>query len=754
MHAYHRAMALAGLVTLPSAAMAEDHAIIVTGKHKIVQEQNAATIVSRDAETIARTTSVINTEDALRYFPNIFVRKRHVGDTQAPITTRTSGVGASARTLIYADGVLVSALIGNNNSNASPKWGMIAPEEIAGIDVLYGPFSAAYPGNSVGAVVNIATRMPEKLEGTLSASGSQQHFHQYATKGDFGARQFAAAIGDRIGSFSFWFSAQQTQSDSQPLAYATATRPAAPSSAGVPLTGGAFDLNRTGAPIVVLGAAGFERQTQDNLKLKLAWDFSPQTHLMMTTGRFGNDTQSTAETYLRNTADQPVYAGGLFNIGGYSITIPASTFSNNVYRFDEAQWMNSLSLDHRGEAIDWRFVVSDYDYDKSEQRTPSTALPGAFSGGAGSVTRFDGTGWRTLDAKLVWRATPAHEISFGVHGDEYELANKRYNTADWMAGPAGSLAGAALGKTRTAAAWAQDSWRINDALRLTAGARWESWRARDGRNYSLSPALNIAQPERVADKFSPKAALEWSVTEHWTARASFGRAYRFPTVSELYQAITTGATLTSPNPDLRPERALSTEWSLERMAGNGSVRLSLFTEDLRDALLSQTAPLAPGSTTLFSYVQNIDNVRSRGAELVAEQNDVFVRGLTLSGAVTYVDSEIRRDDAFPAAEGKQIPQVPRWRATATATWRPDDRWAFTFAGRYSDRVYATIDNSDPVTHTFQGFDDYLVFDLRAALVLNAHWSAAVGLENIGADDYYLFHPFPQRSATAELKYRF
>ncbi len=175
---------------------------------------------------------------------------------------------------------------------------------------------------------------------------------------------------------------------------------------------------------------------------------------------------------------------------------------------------------------------------------------------------------------------------------------------------------------------------------------------------------------------------------------------------------------------------------------------------MNDALVSQTAPLVPSSTTLFNYVQNIDRIESRGVEILAEQNDALIHGLSLSGSVTYLDSEIKRDSAFRAAEGKQQPQVPRWRATAVATYRPDDKWAFTLAGRYSDRVYATIDNSDPITHTFQGFDDFLVFDVRAALALNAHWSAALGIENIGAADYYLFHPFPQRTATAELKYRF
>ena len=69
------------------------------------------------------TINVRNAEDALRYLPSLLVRKRHIGDTQAPIATRTSGVGASARSLIYADGVLLSALIGNNNTFASPALG-------------------------------------------------------------------------------------------------------------------------------------------------------------------------------------------------------------------------------------------------------------------------------------------------------------------------------------------------------------------------------------------------------------------------------------------------------------------------------------------------------------------------------------------------------------------------------------------------------------------------------------------------------
>ncbi len=50
------------------------------------------------------------TEDAIKYMPSIQVRSRYIGDTNAPVGMRTSGTSASARNLIYADGILLSSL--------------------------------------------------------------------------------------------------------------------------------------------------------------------------------------------------------------------------------------------------------------------------------------------------------------------------------------------------------------------------------------------------------------------------------------------------------------------------------------------------------------------------------------------------------------------------------------------------------------------------------------------------------------------
>jgi iron complex outermembrane receptor protein len=199
---------------------------------------------------------------------------------------------------------------------------------------------------------------------------------------------------------------------------------------------------------------------------------------------------------------------------------------------------------------------------------------------------------------------------------------------------------------------------------------------------------------------------------------------------------------------------LSAELSLERTLQDGRVRVSLFQENISDALISQSALLVSGSTTLFAFVQNIDRVRSRGVEFVAQKNNVFIRGLELSGSVTYVDSRILEDSANSLAVGKRTPQVPDWRATLVATYRPNARIAATLAGRYSGRQFAQIDNLDVYEHTYQGFEAFFVVDARLRVQLDKNWSAAVGIDNLTNRDYFLFHPFPQRTAVAEVKFQY
>jgi iron complex outermembrane recepter protein len=153
------------------------------------------------AKQIDETINLKDPEDAVKYLPSLFVRKRNDGDNQAVLATRTWGLASSARTLIYYDDLLISALIGNNNSGASPHWNLISPDAIARIDFLDGPFAAAYPGNSIGGVLLITSKMPDHAFATAKETVSIMPWSQYGTRDTYVSSVTSASAGDRKGNF-------------------------------------------------------------------------------------------------------------------------------------------------------------------------------------------------------------------------------------------------------------------------------------------------------------------------------------------------------------------------------------------------------------------------------------------------------------------------------------------------------------------------------------------------------------------------
>jgi len=698
---------------------------------------------SVSATSARETVNLVDTPDAVKYLPSVFIRKRNNGDTQATLATRTWGVSSSARSLVLADGVPLSALIANNNTIGGPRWGMVAPEEIARIDVMYGPFSAAYAGNSIGAVMEITTRMPDRREASVTQLQSWQGFDQYGTKATYGTTQTSARFGDRFGRLSFVVSGNYQDSHSQPLTYVTS------SSFPANTTGGIAGLNKLNATSNIMGAGGLLHTQMTNARAKLAYDLTPSVRAAYTYGWWQNDATSGVETYL-TSGGMPTFAG-------------LSGFASGHYDLLQRHTSQSLTLQSHTQG-DWDFDVaaSKYDFDTDRQRFPSSAsTTGTTYGTAGRMAVLSGTGWSSLDLKGAWHRSGGmapHTVTFGTHFDRYALVNPTYLTTSWASDAAYSgVATRGEGKTRTVALWAQDAWQLSDDFRLTVGGRWEQWRAYDGVN--VNGTTTVAQPTVDATKFSPKAILAWTGARDWTVTASVGKAYRFATTAELYQLVSTGATFTSPDPNLKPDDVLASELRVERLFPRGRLQLSLFNDDIHDAIISQYKPLVPGSTTLYSYVSNVDHARSRGVELVLNERDILVHGLELSGSVTYLNARTlatsgRANASAPAeaAVGKHLPNIPDWRGSFAATWRPSARLGVTLGGRYSGPLWTTLDNADVNPNVYQGFSGWFVADAQAHYVINRSFTVTVGVDNLLDRKYFLFHPFPQRSLTTSVRY--
>ncbi len=739
------------VLMLQSNPPTQQHVTITAARPSSLPTEIPTTIESIDAKTMERTINATDAEDALKYLPSLLVRKRYIGDyNHAVLATRASGTGNSARSMVYADGILLSNLLGNGAA-FTPRWGLVTPEEIERVDVLYGPFSAAYAGNSVGAVVDYVTRMPTQFEAHVKAQAFTQDFKLFNTAKSYSGHQASASIGDRSGPWSWWINVNETDSNGQPLVFANRLVSAGvPVTAGsIPVTGAVLDKNPKNQDWLMLGTTTQYHTAQDHAKIKLAYDISPAIRASYTFGYWRNSTDGNVESYLRDAAGNPVYTGNVV-INGLQYALTAADFAPNRNALEH--YTHGLDLKSNTKGVwDWEIAASLYDYHKDILRSATAALPAAASGGAGRITDMAGTGWNTLALKGIWhpQQAPEHIVEFGYQREAYQLRTSVYDTPDWTGGPAAGLFSGFNGDTQLQSLYAQDAWRINQQWKTILGGRVEQWRADNGSIASKSASQAFGT--RDEHYFSPKAAISFKPDSDWTYKASAGRAVRMPTVSELYQGSLSGTNIINNDPNLKPEKSWTTELTAERAlnGGAGILRSTFFHERTRDALYSQVNAAASSTVTT---IQNVDDIRTNGLELAYLANDVFIRGLDLSGSVTYTDSEIVRNNKFPASVGKQQPRVPNWRANFVASYRPDDKLSYTLGARYSGKQYGTLDNSDPNGNSYTGFGSFFVADVRVRYQLARQWSGSIGIDNLNNAKYWAFHPYTQRTVMAELKF--
>jgi iron complex outermembrane receptor protein len=690
--------------------------------------------------------NIVNTEDALKYLPAFGIRKRFVGDENATFSVRGTSNQQSARGLVYLDGLLLSNLLGNNWANP-PRWSMAFTDNLARIDVIYGAYSALYPGNSIGATVVMTTRMPDKLEVTGDVQAFTQHVHTYGVDRDYGGSKQTATIGDRSGRFAFLIGVSHLQSNGQPLVYAVQNRSTTTGS-GRPVTGAIGDTGTTGLPREVLGinAEGQEATSQDEAHARFTYDLTPGLTAAATLGYWKQDLSHRTDTFLRDANGNPAWSGPV-SIDGRQYTLPANFFAPSTRQ--SRNYLYGLSLGtHRDTGWNVEGNVSYFDMDQNRDRTASAVT----YDGPGLLTAGDGSRWRTLDLRASH--TPdtvganTHTVSFGYHYDGYRLDNASHALDNWRRGDAGALTASNGGSTQTQALYVQDAWQLDERWRLTAGARYEQWRAFNGARATASATTGY--PERKETHTSPKVSLAYAAGDSLMLRLSGARAYRFPTVNELFQGTFNGISLINNDPSLKPENDLSRELSAEWYHPDSITRFTVFRSDTRNTLFSQT------DTTVFpnvTSVQNVDLVRTRGAEASYDGTGVFTPWLDLTANAAYTQATTVRNHRNPASEGKQFYRIPRWRANVMATMHASDNVALTLAGRYSGRQYNTLDHSDIDPDTFGGASDFLTFDAKVGWTLSEHVELSVGVDNLTNRRYYVYYPYPSRTWLAEARFR-
>jgi iron complex outermembrane receptor protein len=751
---------------------AELERVVVTGGTRSqLPAQVPGSTAGKTAEQL-REQNLINPEDALQYLPATTIRKRYPGDRNALVGGRSFGTLQPSRALVYLDGYLISNFLGRFDA---PRWNMVSPEAIARVDVLYGPFSALYPGNSIGTTVAMAQRQPQRFEAAGRMAGWRQHFSQYGDSDRYDGSQWSLHLGDKLDS-GLWLVADLNHQDStsQPMQYLAQALPDTPGATGTQVTGIVYDTDPTGKPRAIFGASAgaIDHTVQDTLNLRAGYRFTPALEAGTMLAWWRNDTENRNRSFLRDASGNTVWSGPVSD-GQYSFVIPDAAFAPSTR--DEAHQQAGLTLRTRHDT-GWNgsLVASDYRILRDVARQASQPEPQAAGGGPGTVTRRDGTGWNTLELQATWKPAPSpddatgrhHALAFGLHRNAYVLDNTVNSASDWRHTET-TLSQFYGGRTEVMALYAQDAWTLSDELLLTLGWREERFRAHDGLQMrqvgaSCDPTdgafcvdngngFTKVQPYagRRLRGHSPKAALAWQASVDWLLKFSAGRGVRLPNVEELYNGTVTATSVTLSDPSLRPETSNALEIGAQTQWEQQQLRVVLFHDDVRDAILRQSDLTSSGTTM---RVSNVDRVKTRGIELAWQAQDWWLPGLALEASAGLTRSRIVANARDPATVGKRWLRVPRTRATLQAAWRPDAQWLLAAGWRHQGRAYNQPDNSDVQPDVYGGVSRVNQLDLRTAYRLTRELELALGLQNATDQRAYQSHPYPGRTLLAELRY--
>ncbi len=581
----------------------------ITIKDRLFEDTTVISPTSVVTEEQLEKVNFATTEDAIALEPNLIVRRRFIGDPNGVIGIRGSNMFQGHRSMVFSNGIPLHYHLQTRWSGA-PRWSLVSPGEIEEIEVIYGPFSAEYSGNSMGGVVNIKTKSPTERKFTLEGNLFVQDYDEYGTDDTYNGSRGFFSYEDKLDNLTIFASYNRLDNDGHPQSFYSSTGTAG--NTGTSVTGVIPGENNKKSDVLYYGDNGSEKAQSDLLSLKLGYDLGDYELRSSLAYEQRDRRQQNLNNYLTDENGETVWSGTV-NYNGQDMSLRASNFEERYQ--DRDSLLFGLGLSGPIGQTDWVFDLhySDFEILKDKEiRTGRNPLDPDYvttneSLGA-RITESDDTGWETFDAKAGTDYLFGNEkarLSVGFHYDEYELSVKPYNY-DAINNIKGDSRGASGGETSTKAVFAQFGYAFSEKYDLALGVRYEDWESKG----AFSSDGDVVVANRDEQEISPKMSLGYFPTNDVAIRYSVARAVRFPIVEELYRNESAENFEFISDPNIEPEDGIHHNLSIEKILNAGQVKLNIFHETVDDVIFTFSGELAGGgsqSTTL-----PVDEVETTG----------------------------------------------------------------------------------------------------------------------------------------------
>ena len=236
---------------------------------------------------------------------------------------------------------------------------------------------------------------------------------------------------------------------------------------------------------------------------------------------------------------------------------------------------------------------------------------------------------------------------------------------------------------------------------MNFGARFDRWRNYEGFfNRTLFA-------DRSETAFSPRVSVSRFFNDRFSLNASVYRAFRAPTLNELYRNFRVGNIVTNANSELSAERLTGGEagFGIRTLRDRMFIRSNLFWSHISDSIANITLSTTPALIT--RQRQNLGAIRARGVEVSATL--VPNRSWELSAEYLLTNTTVLRFPANRSLEGLLVPQIPRNQ--------------FNFQVSYTNSGWTAATQGRFVSKQFD--DDLNTLPLQRFFTLDAHVSRAV-----------------------------
>jgi outer membrane receptor protein involved in Fe transport len=258
------------------------------------------------------------------------------------------------------------------------------------------------------------------------------------------------------------------------------------------------------------------------------------------------------------------------------------------------------------------------------------------------------------------------------------------------------------GRQRILGGFGEDLIRWNNWTIILAGRfdDWNNFKASSictpiSGSCAASPSALYSSRNDLA--FSPRLSVLRALSRNVSVTGSIYRAFRAPTLNELYRSFRVANVLTQNNPYLNAERLTGAEAgvNISTLQRRLNLRGTFFWSDIVDPV--QNVTINPTSSPVIRRKENLGRIRSRGVELdgVAHiSRDIQISAGYDFTAATVVNFTVPQGEI--SLLGKRVAQVPQNVFTWEARYWNPSRIMLSVQGRFVGNQFDDDQNLYPL----------------------------------------------------------